>query len=164
MSHSPPIHVFSLHSHPAEILQAADDLCRFCEQQTRRSAGRPPQQAALQRLQLVVVEALNNIAEHAYENKTDGAIRVELTLGATGREAVRLRLLLRDTGRPNTHGITPQQLTIDRENLSELPEGGFGLNIMHQLCEELNYYRRNEENYFECSMLLKLSPDAESEC
>ena len=145
---------FTLRSHPAEIAHTTEDICHFCAQQAS-SVGRYTLRAnAIDRLRLVLTEALNNIAEHSYSNKTDQPIAIALYLDV---QPARLRLVvqLEDSGRFNTHGTAPKALDIDPEKPFELPEGGFGLNIMQQLCEALHYYRENEQNYFELQLMLE---------
>lgn len=157
--HNAQPYVFTLRSHPAEILQTTEDICRFCEQQARKGAGLKLQTAAIDKLRLVLVEALNNITEHAYDNKTSGSVDIRLWLEARTRQ-LGLHIKLKDEGHENQHGVAPKRLDIDPENPFELPEGGFGLNIMHQLCEELRYYRENDYNYFELRLLLEAEADS----
>lgn len=150
-------YVFTLRSHPDEILQAAEDVGHFCRQHVHRASGPQLSAPALDRLHLVLVESLNNIAEHAYDNKTNGSIDIQLHIREE-TSGIRLNIRLKDAGRINEHGAVPKALHINPEEPLELPEGGFGLNIMHQLCENLRYYREKQHNYFEFSMLLQ--PDS----
>ncbi|MFW6347769.1 MAG: ATP-binding protein [Cyclonatronaceae bacterium] len=145
---------FTLRSHPAEIAQTTEDVCHFCARQAETGAEHKLRTDSIDGLRLVLTEALNNIAEHSYGNKTDQRIAIALFLDVQPAR-LQLTVQLRDSGRFNKHGTIPKALHIDPEKPFELPEGGFGLNIMQQLCEELRYYRENEQNYFELQLVLE---------
>jgi len=80
------------------------------------------------------VEALNNISEHAYEN--DEEQEIEIFVDITGTRFV---AELKDTGKVNLQGTRPQELVLDPNSPDELPEGGYGLNIITQIMDEVSY-------------------------
>ncbi len=90
--------------------------------------------------ELVLAEVLNNIVEHAYADHHDGAIEVDIT--ETGGE---LRVCVQDKGLPMPQGVVPAG---DPQNLNvaleDLPEGGYGWFLIHELTVGLHYRRLDE--------------------
>lgn len=85
-------------------------------------------------IEIAVVEACNNIVEHAYRTK-QGAIIMDITL-----EEAKIVIALHDTG--ETMPTASQQnavLDFDPKNLDELPEGGMGLFLMNTIMDERTY-------------------------
>jgi anti-sigma regulatory factor (Ser/Thr protein kinase) len=83
-----------------------------------------------------VGEALNNVIEHSYGADTDEEISVELSFDADS-----LRIIIEDGGT----GMDPTLLQDAPAEFASppaheaLPEGGFGLTIIKQACDEVTY-------------------------
>lgn len=94
-------------------------------------------------VQLVLAEVLNNILEHAYP-PTDpaGSIHILCNHAANG-----LNFRITDHGRAMPDGQTPlgmpQPVDVD---LVDLPEGGFGWFLIHNLAKDVVYERIGQNN------------------
>jgi len=92
--------------------------------------------------ELVLAEALNNIAEHAYGGQHPGPVRLSLRLGRGGITAS-----LRDRGRPMSGSRMPEPgppaIGVRRE---AIPEGGFGWFLIRDLTTARRYRRVRGEN------------------
>lgn len=93
-------------------------------------------------IELLLAEVLNNIVEHALRDHPDGVIELELSLG---RDCADVRVS--DDGAP-----MPQAFRPDMRNAAlgpdpaDLPEGGFGWDLIRQLARNLTYERRSGWN------------------
>lgn len=92
--------------------------------------------------EIVLAEVLNNVAEHAYAGEARGLIEVEV------EELNRaLRFRIRDDGLPMPDHRLPPGLSQDFDVATEdLPEGGFGWLLIHELTEGLTYRRAGDRN------------------
>lgn len=92
--------------------------------------------------ELVLAEVLNNVVEHAYSAGDPGPI--ELDIRQTGSI---LACRITDHGHPMPSEQLP---TVSQGDLScdpqDLPEGGWGWLIIHELAEDVLYTRRNGRN------------------
>jgi len=93
-------------------------------------------------LRLALVEALNNVVEHAFEGEKNHEIDVYVTFFYK-----KIRIRITDNGYPNHNGVKPVKQDINPEDIMNIPEGGYGLHIIHQLMDEVNYYRKNNINF-----------------
>ncbi|NHB76482.1 ATP-binding protein [Rhodobacter sp. M37P] len=93
--------------------------------------------------EVVLAEALNNVAEHAYG---EAGGQVEVTLR---QETAGIRCLIVDAGRAMPGGTLPEgRLPPDRgPALQDLPEGGFGWHLIRSLCTDLSYSRIADRNH-----------------
>ncbi len=101
-------------------------------------------------VEVVLAEVLNNIAEHAYA-AGPGKITVSLILGRAG-----LSCQVTDDGAPMPGGRLPDgKHPVPRANpgdsfaslaLADLPEGGFGWNMIRRLTDGLLYSRVGGQN------------------
>ncbi|MCQ0091927.1 ATP-binding protein [Roseovarius sp. M141] len=93
--------------------------------------------------EIVLAEALNNIAEHAFAMTTAGTISVTL---APGQRTLTAQIV--DTGAA-LPGLGPPagQLPPFGATTSSLPEGGFGWFLIQTLTECLRYKRHDEQNH-----------------
>ncbi len=94
------------------------------------------------RAEIVLAEALNNVAEHAYDRAVPGDVRVGLSLspGLIG-------IVIRDTGRPvPAHLLQGGCMPALDCGLDDLPEGGFGWPLIRTLTESLVYRRTSGTN------------------
>lgn len=95
----------------------------------------------VQNFELAVAEALNNIVEHAYGGDDEGEIDLDVRLGPEVIVAV-----LRDFGAkvPSLDGAVPKPVPP-----GALPEGGFGLALIHDLAGEVILRRLGGETRLE---------------
>lgn len=101
-------------------------------------------------IELAVVEASNNIVEHAYSN-VQGDIALDVEIGEK-----KIVIALHDTG--ETMPTASQQsanLDFDPMNLDDLPEGGMGLFLMTSIMDERAYTSANGRNTLTLTKLLR---------
>ncbi|MFX0541820.1 ATP-binding protein [Roseovarius sp. S4756] len=93
--------------------------------------------------EIVLAEALNNVAEHAYPADKPGRIQIEAGLAET-----QLIVDIIDEGAPLPGLRLPPRCSpqIDKPK-AEMPEGGFGWFMIHSLTTSLGYWRRDERNH-----------------
>lgn len=96
--------------------------------------------------EIVLGEAMNNIAEHAYADRQDGTIRLELWWHPDS-----LRLSLHDTGAAMQNG--PPSRT-GMPDACTLPEGGFGWPMIHALCTRIAYHAGTSGNRLDLTVPL----------
>lgn len=101
-------------------------------------AGIGPEDQAT--LELILAEALNNVTEHAYAGTTGPVVLVLCTsdLGITCR--------ITDRGKPMPNNDAPNPDLPEISPPDELPEGGFGWNIIRCLTQDLRYSREGPWN------------------
>ncbi|HEY9039576.1 MAG TPA: ATP-binding protein [Roseovarius sp.] len=93
--------------------------------------------------EIVLAEALNNIAEHAFAATEAGVVRVTLT---PGHHSLTAQIV--DTGTALPELCPPSgQLPPLRGTKRSLPEGGFGWFLIRTLTECLCYTRHADENH-----------------
>lgn len=85
--------------------------------------------------EIVLAEALNNIVEHAYAHH-GGQIEVALSLTPPD-----LLCQISDRGLPLPDLCLPSGVLTPLEQLSDLPEGGFGWYLIRTLARDLDYRR-----------------------
>ncbi len=90
-------------------------------------------------VELVLAEVLNNVVEHAYRAES-GAIELHVIQTAAG-----LSCAILDHGAPMPAGRLPEA-DADPVAGSELPEGGFGWNLIRRLSQDLSYERSQGRN------------------
>lgn len=92
-------------------------------------------------LRLALVEALNNIVEHAFLSEVFNEIDIFVYYHQNS-----IRFELKDNGFPNQHGTKPLDIIVDRNDIMNVPEGGYGLNIIHEVMDTVEYERKNGIN------------------
>lgn len=103
-------------------------------------------------VEIVLAEALNNVAEHAYPEGTSGDIRLILRCRPRG-----LMIEIRDRGNPMPKGRAP----IGNHPMTEfnqhdaMPEGGYGWYIIREMVSDLVYDRHNDENFLVIRMAIE---------
>lgn len=99
------------------------------------------QEEVRQELELVLAEALNNVVEHAYLFEEDGEIEIKILLTPD-----KLQATISDRGRK--FDGPPPMVETDVENLAfeDLPEGGFGWNLIQTLTDHVEFERRDGTN------------------
>ena len=92
------------------------------------------------RLELCVVEAVNNCIEHAYQGKSCHEIEVIVEILPD-----RIAFKVCDTGKTMEPGRAPN-FEFDPDDKVNLPEGGMGRFIIHQIMDEVIYESSGGEN------------------
>lgn len=108
-------------------------------------------------LQIVLAEALNNVVEHAYAGGI-GVVEVDIVQGKTG-----LQFTITDHGEPMPDGEVPLGRIPDYpKDRDEMPEGGFGWFLIHDLTRDLVYKRVDDRNVlaFRLALGAGMSEDA----
>jgi len=99
-------------------------------------------------VELVLAEAVNNIIEHAYTGTGDGIVECRLR-----KDGELLHFCILDDGLPMPTGAVPEKKQQDLNgDLQDLPEGGFGWFLIHELTENLHYTRAGNRNRLEFTM------------
>ncbi len=92
------------------------------------------------KLELAVVEAVNNTIKHAYGSRPGHVVEVIITVS---RERIRFEICdageVLDLPKGERFNYNPR----DRKGL---PEGGMGLQIIQEVMDEITYHRRGELN------------------
>ncbi|QTR53932.1 ATP-binding protein [Thiothrix unzii] len=101
----------------------------------------------LGQLELMMVEAVNNVIEHAYQMQhgNDVQVRVEYS-------PQEVHLVISDQG----HAMPDALHTETREmpNPDDLPEGGWGMGLIHLLADSIRYSRDAKGNHLHVSKQL----------
>ena len=93
-------------------------------------------------VEIALAEVINNIVEHAYSDRTDGQISVDVSKGSS-----LLTFEIRDNGAPLPGGELPPGNPADLSGPRDsLPEGGFGWLLIRSLAHDLGYTRAEGEN------------------
>lgn len=140
-----------LHADPARVRDALTDI----RHRFRSEVG----EDTLGRLELVLAEVMNNVAEHA-------AIPVEGRI-AERPPLIHISIVRHDTGLAcaiSDDGVSlPEECVLPRGlpvmDLSDLPEGGFGWYLIQDLTQALCYYREEQRNFLAFSVPFA-DPDA----
>lgn len=137
-----------LHADPARVRETLKDIRqRFRAEVNADTLGR---------LELVLAEVMNNVAEHA-------------ALPAAGQDAgqapghrpsIHLSIVRHETGLAcavSDDGVSlPEDCVLPRGlpvmDLSDLPEGGFGWYLIQDLTQALCYYREEQRNFLAFSV------------
>jgi len=93
--------------------------------------------------EIVLAEVLNNAVEHAQYGRPDGKIDLAVLARFGG-----LCFHVHDDGRPMPgRKLPPGRVTKIRPVLQDLPEGGFGWQMIRTLTRDLTYRRENGWNH-----------------
>lgn len=106
--------------------------------------------AALNEIEISMVELVNNCIEHAYKEAADQLVSIELKLFED-----RLVIDVTDNGIALDPSVLKHMngcFEFDPNDLDNLPEGGFGLNLIKVSMDEVKYERLNNKN---CWVLTK---------
>lgn len=138
---------------PGDELSVRDALRSVADAVSGLAAGAPPQGV----VEIVLAEALNNVVEHAYSGQALGGIDLELS-----QHAGALAFTITDDGHPMPDGNLPQGKAHDLSVATQdLPEGGFGWFLIHELTDQLSYERKDGRNVlmFQIPLTAKPFPD-----
>ncbi|CAA6815156.1 MAG: Unknown protein [uncultured Thiotrichaceae bacterium] len=89
-------------------------------------------------LELILVEAINNVIEHAYSNEAGNDIEVEFSI-----ENQNVIMQVTDQGTPVPVHLRDGDLMPDS---LELPEGGWGLGLINALADDVTFSSKNGSN------------------
>ncbi len=96
-------------------------------------------------IELAVVESVNNVIQHAYNNERGHEVEIIFTLYAN-----RVTLDVCDVGRTMDLKCRIQvdkaPLEFDPTELNMLPEGGLGLAIIREVMDDVTYSSRHDKN------------------
>jgi len=107
-------------------------------------------------VELAVVEAVNNSIEHAYRSETGNSIDVAFEYSTEC-----LNIKVSDYGVPMPKSVAGQLLTEVSmpdavSDMEDLPESGWGMQLLKSVCDEVSYNRTKSRNTL--SLSFKLSP------
>ncbi len=101
--------------------------------------------------EIVIAEALNNVVEHAYGENALGVIEVKMR-----KQDDQLWVQIIDDGRAMPGDQLPPGAAHDLDTCQEdLPEGGFGWNMIRELTDDLQYKRQDNQNRLTFSLPIK---------
>ena len=98
----------------------------------------------LNQLELALVEAINNVIEHAYSGESGHSLSIRLELLHD-----RVEIKLTDSGQGMNWAKlnrTKTVLDFDENDLCTLPEGGLGIAIMQMTMDDVRYERKDGVN------------------
>ncbi|MEM7241149.1 MAG: ATP-binding protein [Pseudomonadota bacterium] len=94
--------------------------------------------------EIVLAEALNNVVEHAFEYREDGRIVLELDCAKEDYAFV-----IKDNGKVFPGIPQKKEMKGDAVAFEDLPEGGFGWFLIHELTNQIFYSRVENLNVLE---------------
>ena len=99
--------------------------------------------AARDDVALALGEALNNIEEHAYADRSGGPVVLRVA-----SQGARVMIDITDYGAALPDKKLPAAMMPELDNvaLNDLPEGGFGWALIGAISESISYERRDNEN------------------
>lgn len=107
-------------------------------------------------VEVCAVEAVTNAIRHAYRGESGHEVSVTLMI-----RAGKLEVDVSDTGTPMPEHQQSRLvegsriLEFDPDETELLPEGGMGLQIMHELMDEVSYRREGDVNSLQLIRLLQ---------
>ena len=117
-----------------EVSNVVTHICEWLESHGVQAEVR-------QELELVLAEALNNVVEHAYLFRDDGEIEIKIVL--TPEE---LKATITDSGRKFDGPPPIREVDLDATAFEDLPEGGFGWNLIRTLTDDVAFERKDGHN------------------
>lgn len=93
----------------------------------------------LGQLELILVEAINNVIEHAYQNVAGNDIELEFD-----KENDEVLMRITDEGNAVPESVQQSNGAMPDEN--ELPEGGWGLGLIFALADRVEFKTRVDSN------------------
>lgn len=110
------------------------------------AAGCDQETAAM--VELGVVEALNNIVKHAYQNQPEHQVETKIEI-----EPNRMVFTITDSGL-GLAGWEKPSLEFDPNDLSSLPEGGMGRYIINSVMDKVEYISGKDVNTLSLTKML----------
>lgn len=95
-------------------------------------------------LELILVEAVTNVIEHAYEFETGNQVKVKVECDPDNT----IKMIISDRGKsmPESvqHKLKENDLSLPEPE--QLPESGWGMGLISLLSDSFHYERNNEQN------------------
>lgn len=114
-------------------------------------------QSALNQVELAIVELLTNIIRHSKEVPVDGLIELNCR-----QAAARFTVTVSDRGQALSSDVASEYAndsvimpSLDL-GIDELPESGWGIQLIKSACDQVSYKRSNEKNIYKLSFDLSL--------
>ncbi len=126
---------FSIKSHPKQVSTACIILRNSLDSINISKT-------TLDKVELSLAEALNNIIEHAYQENYNYPIDIEVR-----KKHKTLEIKLEDYGLPRKNLKKPV-IEFDPDDIQNLPEGGFGLFLIETMMDENTYKYVEGKNIF----------------
>jgi len=135
---------YSITSDLSKVRELTDVLHSFC---TKHKLN----ETLSSQLELILVEAVNNVIEHAYQNKQGLSIDTVFEVNS-----IEVTLTIKDYGLSAPVEIHEVDRTMPDINpdISDLPEGGWGLALIHSLADQVKHFRENGNNTLIISKLI----------
>ncbi|HHC74132.1 MAG TPA: ATP-binding protein [Thiothrix sp.] len=121
-----------IHSEFSQVKNVSERLYQFAKMEHI-------DEMLLGQLELLLVEAVNNVIEHAYRNQAGHPIYITFTKSAT-----EIIFMIKDQGRPLPDDLSTRNK--EMPNATSLPEGGWGLSLIYALANRVEFSRQNETN------------------
>ncbi|NOX18062.1 MAG: ATP-binding protein [Chlorobi bacterium] len=96
------------------------------------------------RMEICIVEALNNIVKHAYANRDAADRPVEIKAEISGSF---LTIEMIDSGISRTV-FEKAQLKFNPNDIQSLPEGGMGLFLIEKIMDDTEYFSKDGKNFY----------------
>ncbi len=93
--------------------------------------------------ELIVAEVLNNIVEHAYLEKPGNQIWIRIRIE---NGEIDFDFIDQGISMPN-QTLPAYRATNIPDDVGDMPEGGWGWMLIHDLAEDLSYQRMAEDNH-----------------
>ena len=107
-------------------------------------------QEPIDELELVIAEALNNVVEHAYLYSEDGEIDILVRLRQD-----QLEVTIMDKGCKFDGPPPLKEMDVESMDFEELPEGGFGWNLIRTLTDNVEFEHKDQQNRLTLTRNLK---------
>lgn len=126
-------------TYPADFRWVRRAIQNACEELRRDGVS----EDGIGSVEIVLAEALNNVAEHAYPVDKTGDLRLIIR-----RRAKALMFEIRDRGKPMPKGRAPMgnHPMTEFDQHDSMPEGGYGWFLIREIVSDLIYDRRDDEN------------------
>ncbi|MEZ5535960.1 MAG: ATP-binding protein [Thiolinea sp.] len=100
----------------------------------------------LGQLELILVETVNNVIEHAYEFQSGSQVTV--TIECTPDDNMKLTISDRGKSMPQGEQLTFSETDISFPEPESLPESGWGMGLINLLADSFRYERADNQNYW----------------
>jgi serine/threonine-protein kinase RsbW len=119
----------------------------------RMGADAPITTEAWQQIKTCVDEAVNNAIIHSYDNEPGHEVEVEVRI-----EADRVVCTVADRGRPAPEEAHRKpSLEISPGEVEDLPEGGMGMFIIHEVMDRIEYESKDGRNVLTMTRFVRRS-------
>ncbi|MEX0286908.1 MAG: ATP-binding protein [Paracoccaceae bacterium] len=103
-------------------------------------------------VQIVLAEALNNVAEHGFAELPLTEARLDIALN---RDTLTVSICDKGHEMPGLRVPAPKHHDLNGD-VQDLPEGGFGWMLIHELTSRIDYARVDDENHLTLTFVLAL--------